>query len=445
MYFNWGVLIIALIVVLYYFCGTRGLLRFTSAKSENDFLKSITLTGLIISVLSCIIIFYFLQFVNDSPFLLGEQSDDYTYDLIGWKVAGAWSGGYEYLIPLSMSSYKGYIYVNAIVYFLFGHFPIFLRLLNAVLSVFSAVLTYRIAKEVFDQKVARTSTVLFMLFPIWVIWTGLQYKDILLTFLALSVVYHAIMMRKEIKWHNIIFITSSIGLMYFMRFQSALGLVILVTAYFTLDAIPKGYRVRKSAIIVFVVSMWFVVIIGILAYKYSSTEYLAEYLFRMGEFHEARSAQFTADVSSVARFSAEWYTIPLYFMIATIFPLPTLVQLPNPYHLVDELTISGGLIWQVLLPFFIIGFVDCLRFKKKEAFPLYGWIFITLMGIVFLNYIMIWRHRLQMIPFILMITAFGITRYKKYRPILIFYYLVLCPFNIFAFNYLRLSMYGLLY
>ncbi len=110
--------------------------------------------------------------------------DAQVYDYYGLRIVDAWKKGIELPRPeLAME----YVIVVALIYKFFGAHPLHAILINCWLAVVNGLLAYRIAKSVFDRRVASIAALLVGCWPSSFLWSSQLLKDTLSWFLILSV------------------------------------------------------------------------------------------------------------------------------------------------------------------------------------------------------------------------------------------------------------------
>ena len=69
--------------------------------------------------------------------------DENTYDKFGWALAQKWQGDGDFNIVQETSHIQvGYYYFVAAIYFIFGHHPIIVSLINIILGILAGLLLY---------------------------------------------------------------------------------------------------------------------------------------------------------------------------------------------------------------------------------------------------------------------------------------------------------------
>lgn len=434
-------IIIAFFVIITFILITWFTWKKSKFWTNKEFKFNIFFIGLSIRIVAMTILFYVLNNLNGSPFLLGEAGDDYIYDKLSWELASSWKEGVNYEIPAGMVGYKGYIFFNAFFYFLFGHNLIVTRLINCFFGALIIIYIFKVANKIYEEKIARLSAILVTYFPTLIIWSCLQYKDTLLTFLVILAIYLTIKFKENLNINTMIKIFLLIFIIYTIRLQAAVTLSFLIITFLILDS--KFINKLKLSFII----LSFCLMIFLVIQNNGQISYLLALLERGPEFLNTRFQQFTSIESvSIKTFFSNLFLFPIFLLITAVLPIPTLFTLPTPYDFLNKLEISGSFIWQLFLPFFIIGFFYSIKFKFKESFLIYSWIIVSLIGLLFLFFILIPRHRLQIIPLNLIFTTVGFfyLDIKKLNMWLLTFYIIYLPVSIIAFNLIRLQLHGLL-
>jgi 4-amino-4-deoxy-L-arabinose transferase-like glycosyltransferase len=122
------------------------------------------------------------------------HSDMGVYDLTGWQMARQEPLpnepvlGYNGYHPLSASTlyYAGYTYFVAAIYWLFGHHPFVVRIVQALLSTATVWLVYRIGAATFSQRAGLVAAALTAVHLPLVYYAGLLVTETWFLFLQLA-------------------------------------------------------------------------------------------------------------------------------------------------------------------------------------------------------------------------------------------------------------------
>ncbi|PIR89647.1 hypothetical protein COU04_02405, partial [bacterium (Candidatus Gribaldobacteria) CG10_big_fil_rev_8_21_14_0_10_33_41] len=113
-------------------------------------------------------------------------------------LAQKWQGGGDFNIIKETSHIQiGYYYFVAAIYFIFGHEPIMVSLVNIILGILAGLLLYFLSREIFSEKTAKIVLILSLFWPSIAFWSTQNLKDTLLLFLmaALALLFLKILNR----------------------------------------------------------------------------------------------------------------------------------------------------------------------------------------------------------------------------------------------------------
>ena len=121
-----------------------------------------------------------IAFYNLEKFFGGDSD---TYDFYGWALGLSWHGRAIYGTYVEQFNYRGgsgwgMLYVVAVIYELVGRNTFAVQLFDAVLGAATAVIVFRIAEHLFDNKrVARIAAMFVAFYPSLVLWSSQALKD----------------------------------------------------------------------------------------------------------------------------------------------------------------------------------------------------------------------------------------------------------------------------
>nr|WP_231589568.1 glycosyltransferase family 39 protein [Bacillus sp. FJAT-27916] len=149
-----------------------------------------------------------------------------------------------------------YFRINAVIYYLFNS-VIVLRLFNILIASFTIFPIYFLAKELFNEKVAKISAFLYCCIPYYIIFSSFLFKDSLLMLLITLSLVQIIKFYKY-KKYSVLKLVIPIILMHWIRF----GVGELLIGIFILALINREQKNTKNIKII----RWIItiVVIGII-------------------------------------------------------------------------------------------------------------------------------------------------------------------------------------
>lgn len=407
-------------------------------RNPPTFLVNVFALAFFIRVIGVIGLYYGLSAIHNSPFLLGATgSDDSTYHHWAWQIAQAWREGGSYCIPSILRGYTGYIYFNALLYYFIGPSTIAARIMNALFGAFVVVYVYRIGRHTFDEKLAKIASILTAFFPNLVLFSALQYKDTLLALLCVLGLWQVIKMSEQTNLLQLIMLAFCIGLISTLRWQVAMGLMLITILNFLLNWCSLSSKGRLVFIInvMFLVSLIYMLQPGMLRRDIFQ-------ISRFGEFMQTRLDQFrlTHQNPIVRDLLSKVYLMPLYVMFPLIMPIPSLLY--GKYPLVDKLITPGVIVWHMLLPFFFYGMFLAIRTLPRKTFPLYSFVIGSVIGLFIMFFLEAIRQTIMIMPINTIFIAIGLRNYKKCRR----WFHIYIPFMLLiyiVYNVLRASFFDI--
>lgn len=159
-------------------------------------------------------------------------ADAKGYDAMGWNL----SHGYGIsVVPGEHSSRRGPIYpiFLAVIYFVFGHNLLLVRILQALISALTVILIFSIAQQVFNKKIGEITAWLLALYPVLIVYCGLIITETLFTFCLAATILISLKAIEKKEWEWYIYSGLSLGITTLCRpttvlFPIAILLVTLI-------------------------------------------------------------------------------------------------------------------------------------------------------------------------------------------------------------------------
>ena len=367
------------------------------ASLRNRFVLKIFLIGLFLRIASAITLHYFSSVYVGGTSLL-SLADEYEYYKHGVDIAQSWKEGKNPRVPGN----PGYYVVNGAIYFLIGSNILYVRIFNCVINALVIVYTYLIAQSIYDRKVAKIASMIVTLYPAIIVQAAFNHKDSLVTLLVVIAVYHGVKIaqRKE-RLYGYIWIALAIAGMNTMRPYMAYYTLITVIVYQFIVA--KEIYIRRFL----TASPLIILLIIFISYGYiSPAGYIDTFVGAMTteRVHEGEASSYFAGRT----FSGLSDTIS-FLPLGTIHFMST----PLPWKAANTFETFGAIMWHVLIPYLIYGIIHSIRFKWKESFILYIPVIILTVTIILVFAGGSQRHRMQVEPLLIILTALGVSQIRK--------------------------------
>jgi 4-amino-4-deoxy-L-arabinose transferase-like glycosyltransferase len=151
---------------------------------------------LIICVSAGFVLFLNLFFIVFFPRFEG---DSIYYDRIAWNVVQGhgYSQSTEAPYEPHFKRPLGYHTFIAIIYYLFGHNHEVVYFIQAILQTLSVLIIYKLAKEVFNSKVALLSMFLYAINPSVSYYASTLMAEVLTTFLISLTIFFLVLSTKK--------------------------------------------------------------------------------------------------------------------------------------------------------------------------------------------------------------------------------------------------------
>lgn len=411
--------------------------------TTTGFTRKLFIHSVLYRILGVIALYLLTLFFDPGslPFEI-KAIDSINYNASGKLAAEAFQKGESVFKALSgfwkSESDYGFSIVIGILYYLFGPYPLVIKIFNILIGSFVVIRIYQITRYIYDEERARLAGILMMLMPPLIWFGGMALKETLLIFIIVNVGY---LLTKQVlvtgfKWIVMGVVIFQIAItLYFRTIIAPLLLSCVLVQVIFLRTSNKSYRVLAVFVSV-------VLIYG----SYQIVDRLGM-LDGVEEMILASQDQFENELSNAAEAKGISYTAaivaPLLVAGAMVTPFPSLLnfeegQIGIYAHFYNEI------IRNCLYFFVFYGLIRVVRHRRKgSVFMLsfsVGYILIlAVSGISFQD-----RFQILVLPFLTVFMADGIhTNYpgktKHWKVYLFFIFTAILMWNLF-----KLSNRGLL-
>jgi hypothetical protein len=319
------------------------------------------------------------------------------------------SKGIGFSVPNLIDTIGGlahsYAIFNALHLLVFGKLGEFLPLItNCALGALLPVFTFRIGRRFLNHRIGKLSAYFVAFDPLLIFYSVLNLKEIPAAFLLTTIVVAYFDLLREVRLRSIIIVVLLSVALVLVRIYVLVVLLIaiLVSLFFkrlTKSSLRKLFFLTVVSLIVIIIPQTrrFLAndIIGRLTsgnlseWSRGNVALAAERGFFLGQFR--------------ANLAFTYAMTAAHFLIS-----------PSPYRMrlaISDMTRLGMVLWGVLFPYFVFGFLYAFRHRESA---------IWLMVIFIVGLVAAYtpfplqasvRHRVQMMPFAYLITATGIVHY----------------------------------
>jgi hypothetical protein len=400
--------------------------------SLKDFSRKLFITALIIRICWVCFSYFYYNAMTGRPFEF-YAGDSLGYHTEASELADRLRDGisfHSYFIRMSgRFSDIGYSLYLAFQYYLTYNSIIIARLLKAFYSAYMCVLIYKLAVRNFGEDTGRISAIFCMLMPNLIYYTGLHLKETEMVFLTVWFIERtdSLLRSKKYNFINICVPLVLAGSLFFFRtVLGAAALFALFTAlvFSTTHILGMG---KRTLLIV-----WVIVTIGYFIGGSISNE--VEQVWEARKTNQENTTNWRSkrkEGNVFAKYSGVAIFAPMIFVI----PFPTVIDSPGQE---DIKLLHGGNYLKNIMAFFVyLAFIIILKNKQWRDF--------LLIEAFMLGYLMIIassgfahseRFHQPALPFVLIMSAYGIqhatNKTKKYFiPYLVFVFVAIVVWSWF--------------
>ena len=441
--FEWVLLQFFVIV----FFAIIGIILFDTTKlfSEKKFIKNLFIVSFLIKIIVVIINYNVFNIINGFPFIM--HSDSFAYHEWGEQLARNFNKGNFNILNVfqnsDLSDLGGKVYYG-LIYYLFGSFGdkiIIARIFNAFFASLTVIFFYKTIRFISKLDIARSSAILFMLFPIFNLYVGTHFKESIFLFFIMLSIYktYQIFYYKKYKKIDVIWLVVSIIANFF--FRNVIGPVIIFSL---LGLVLFNFKKKFSGGLgVSFIIIFFILLISYQSLFKSETEHFAE---GSDTYTEQVIKQTNRNKSGKFSFG-NLMSAPVMLIATMPAPFPSVVEdktlVSKDFRfglntLMSSAFIKGFLaFWAVLGIFFLFK----NNFKDNSYFLLFFGAYYLIISISGNGFII--RYLMPLIPFFIYFAVVGMNKYKKYYFSFIVYIIVLTTIILY-YNYTKLNGFGVI-
>ncbi len=318
---------------------------------------------------------------------------------------------------------------------------IIIRLLNALIGSYNAVLIYRITNRAMNETTARIAGIFCMLHPVLVCYAGILLKEVLMTFLVVWFVDlgDQLLRNKKYTFGTIAPLVLVGGSLFL--FRTVLGMVAFMALFFALvmmssKIVSFGKKVTLGVIIAGILFMSVSDNIMREINQITNSDIRGQQETSMSKRYGTEGGKKTGN--AFAKYAGAAVFAPLIFTI----PFPTMVQVEEQE---DMRLIHGGNWMRNIMSGFVILAMFMLLLSgdwRKYTFPL-AMLLGYLLMLTFTEFAHSLRFHIPVMPFEMMFAAYAITNMRKKHKT---WYMAWCVFiavTCFAWNWFKLKGRGL--
>lgn len=443
---NWYWWVIGIVEVAGFFFFANYLSKEWIYYSPKSFEKNLFWWGWLLRVGYMSFLYWFFNMMTGQPFMFSAA------DAIGYHEEALWiaetirEGHFQTYLDYKFApgngvSDAGYPMYLGFVYFLFGDSIVIARLLKCLWSALTCVLLYQLAKRNFGEYVGRMAGIMMMLWPHFLVYSGMHLKETEMVFMMVLFLERAdaLLRYRNFSFKNIAIVIVLMASLF--TFRTILGLCGVMSVTMALLLSSKRLMSWSKRVV-------FLVLFAVVALFFIGGRITSEIEHYWSLKDENQSSRWTEIVQTQSL--AKYASAPVMASMIFTFPFPTMVDTEGQEN---SRLIHGGLVVKNILSYFCIAALFLLVISKAPNGE--TWRHHVLIGAFLIGYLVILifsafihadRFHMPALPLEIIFIAYGISimrqmpwikRYFTFWSILM---LVAC----IVWNWFKLSGRGLI-
>lgn len=423
-------IVFAFIEVIGFFYFAHVLTKKWSSISERSFRHKLFGIALILRLIWVVFSYYFFLFQTGVPFVF-SAGDSMMYHDAGNSILFHGFNNLDSALWGLGTSDRGFPFYLGVLYYVFGNYVIIPRIINALIGAWSSILIYQIAKRNFGEHAGRIAGILAMLLPNFIYYAGLHLKEPLMVFILIAFMERAdfLLHGNRITIINLTLIGMLGASLFF--FRTVLGLS-AIFALFSALILSKKMSVNWMNRIM--ISFWFLLVI----WFFLSARIQGEINYYLqGQDQQEANMQFRAareGGNTMATYGSTVAFVPFMFLA----PFPTFVNIETQQQ---QMLLSGGYFVRNIYAFFVILALILLTKRKmlRKHILILSFVFMYLFILAKSSFAISERFHMPVVPFLLILAAFGITQIHLKNKKYFLPYIILVIILVIGWNWFKLA------
>jgi len=418
----------------FYFVNQTG--RSWASISSKRLIRKLFWVSLFLRVIWVVFSYYFFIAQTGEPFDW-VMADSWGYHTWALEASDSFSEkGFAQFFESGIGySDLGYPMYLTAVYLIFGKSIIIARLLFAFFSAWTCVLIYKLAKRNFGEVSGRIAGIMAVLLPNFIYYTGLHLKETLMVFLIVAFMERAdyLLRSNKISAPYLLILGLLAASLFFLR--TVLGLSAIFALF---SALMLSKKIAKTWLNRMVVLFWFSIII----WFFASAEIQGEInYFYQQQYQQEASMEYRAKREGGNAF-ATYGTAAVFLPVILVAPFPTMVNID---YQKQQMLLSGAYFVRNIYAFFVILALILMLKRKKWRNHILILSFIAAYCFILAksSFAISERFHLPIVPFLLILAAFGITQLNKSNKVFFIPYVILIVMIIIGWNWFKLAGRGM--
>lgn len=428
-------LIIGIVWVLLFFGLSSRFSRKWVDYDEKRFTRKLFITALLFRIVWVLFSYVYFIIKTGIPFEF-SAADSFDYHACAeWYIDIGWSEASDRLALTPLSD-RGYIIYLTGLYSIFGPNILITRFIKAILSAFSCVLIYRLARRNVGEPAGKLAGIFCCLMPNLIMYCGLHLKETEMLFLTIFALERAddLLRSKSVSvWKVVVVVLLTLSL---FTFRTVLGVAVLFAILTALVFSSQSVLSRwNRTILIF----WAVVGLLVMAGGTITNEAQGYWESRDENQVAKREHQMSKGVSW-AKYATGAVMAPIMFVL----PFPTMVDVDQQYN--QQLMHGGNFVRNFLGGFVLLTLFSALFVKKNwRDLSMIGTFVITYLGIICMSgFANAERFLLPGLPILLTLAAYGVTLLngRNYQWVRVWFWIV--PLLVVGWAVFKLGSRGIL-
>lgn len=368
------------------------------------------LTGLVAGALGVRLLVMVWVHFSLSPYLFAPDAQGYEF--YGRAIRDHWLGLRPGVGRIEGSWQAAYHYINGLAFYVFGENatlgPV---VLNVFVAVWTAVLAFHLGRRIRGEGTGKALALLVAFFPSLILWSVLNIRDALTTFLVVLATLAVVHARERSAAAN--GLLALVALVVLSTFRDYMGLLVGVGLGFGLlvAARPgKIFRTLAAGVVLVIGLALLAETSGVLQRfpverPFDTVTELRQDMTRGAGSAFAEEVEFGGPADALA-------FLPLGVAFFLFAPFPWAVN-----SLLQMAALPETLLWYALVPFTLTGMIAVLKERRPGAL-----LILSVAVIVTAAYSLVegnvgtaYRHRAQIMPLLFFFTAVGMQRWWARR------------------------------
>lgn len=410
---NWYWWVIGLVEVVGFFYFSNFVTKEWINYLPKSFENNLFWRGWVIRVMYMLFLYWFFDLMTGQPFMFSAADARGYHEEALWIAETVREGNFQTYLdykfaPGSGMSDAGYPMYLGIVYLLFGDSIVIARLLKCLWSALSCVLLYRLAKRNFGEHVGRIAGIMMMLWPHFLVYSGMHLKETEMVFMMLLFLERAdaLLRYRNFSFKNIAIVIVLMASLF--TFRTVLGLCGVMSVTLALLLSSKRFMSWSKRMV-------FLVLFAIIALFFAGGRITSE-VEKYWEGKDNNQAMRWTEIvrtQSLAQYATASVMAPMIFT----FPFPTMVETEGQEN---SRLIHGGLVVKNIMSYFCLVALFLLvvsRAPNNETWRNHVLIGAFLIGylviLIFSAFIHADRFHMPALPLEIIFMAYGISIMRK--------------------------------